>query len=172
MKLHKEVFEKSKSLKFETYLFHFITNCIKEIQGKIFAVERDFWNLLTTKNQDIPNAIFKYFGGITDDDNLKSYIKIPQVFIALPNYFPTFEEIVQYNFHPKEGEKSFPTLLYDPNRKIDQNNIEKYFDKRPMPKNVRSYSLYLLLPEYLNDFKEYVLQEFKSYIVSLQWWIL
>ncbi len=170
MELHKEILKKSSDLSFEAYLFHFITNCVKEVQGKIFDVELFFWKEHVLINKTLRKKIIQIGGEKTGDERGKQFIDIPQVFIALPTYFPSFEEVIKYNHHPKEGEKSVPTLIYYPNKEFNESNIEKYLDNRPIPKQVKSYSLYILIPDYLKEYENYINEEFVKYIKSLDWW--
>lgn len=172
IELHRNVFEEFENIKFETYLFHFLTNCIKEKYGKIFTVESDFWRNKIIQNEEIKEVVIYYGSEKSDSDKGEKFIEIPQVFIALPTYFPSFREITQYNYLPKEGEKNLPTLLYNPKKPITEENLEKYLDKRPSPKIVKSYLLYLLIPPYLKDFNDFINQEFTNYIKSLKWWEL
>ncbi len=172
MEIHKEIVRETSNLSFEAYLFHFITNCVKEVQGKIFDVELSFWKDHVLEKEALRKKIIKIGGEKTGDERGKSFTDIPQVYIALPNYFPSFDEVIKYNQHPKEGEKSVPTLIYHPNKEFIESNIEKYFDKRPIPQQVKSYSLYLLIPDYLKEFESYIIEVFEKYVKSLDWWNL
>lgn len=174
--LHKEAFalykSKHKRISFEIYLYHFIVNCINEVQGKIFIVELDFWNRIINNVSGLRIKVIKEGASITKDERGKDFIKIPQIFIALPTYIPPYDDIIKFNYLPKEDEKSVPTLMFDTEKSFETKNFMKYFGEDSVSQRVKSYSTYLLIPDYLNDFGRTIIKEFKTYIKSLNWWNL
>lgn len=174
--LHKEAFElyksKHKRISFEIYLYHFIINCIIEVQSKIFIVELDFWNRIIKNVSGLRTKVIQEGAIIAGDERGKDFIKTPQIFIALPTYIPPYKDIIKFNYLPKEEEKSVPTLMYDIEKSFEEENFMKYFGKDSVSQRVKSYSTYLLMPDYLNDFVRIIIKEFKTYIKSLNWWNL
>lgn len=174
--LHKEAFElfksKHKRISFVTYFYHFIINCINEVQGKVFIVELDFWNRIIKKNSELRTNIIQQGAIIAGDERGKDFITIPQIFIALPTYIPPYNDIIKFNYLPKEEEKSVPTLMYNIEKSFEEQNFERYFKEDSVSQHVKSYSSYLLIPDYLKNFEKIIIKEFKAYIKSLVWWKL
>lgn len=143
----------------------------------IFPIQQNLWKKLL-KSVAIKKKVEKYVKDIKKDfegkigDELREeteeeIISYPQIFISIPQYMPNFVEIKELNIGRKEKHKGFETYLYDP----DNNN-----DPFPLKQNIPEqkadfyYSVFLLIPDYLVEFEQHIINEFEDFLRDLPWW--
>lgn len=157
---------------------YYLCSLISSIGSQhIFPIQQNFWKQLL-KTEAFKRRIDDYLRYIKKEFEKKKgesirneidneIISYPQIFISIPQYISDFIEVKELNISRKEKQKGFETYLYE------SYNNNKHFPLRqdiPEQKADYYYSVFLLIPDYLEDFEKQIIEEFEEFLRDLSWW--
>jgi len=153
--------KKIKNSTLDIILSYFLYEGILLNQWNIFRIEKYFWDNFIITIEDIKIKIIEEFANQFIYEEVLSYLKVPQIYFGVPLYILNGRFITPVPLEDRLFE-------YD-NRKYIYLNDYFFLLEYKRLFYQPSFSVQLLIPDYLSPFSNLIIDRFEAFIKSFDW---